>query len=363
MARRLKENIHSCLMGGAIGDALGAAVEFMSLPEIRSSFGKNGLQDYAPAYGSIGAITDDTQMTLFTLEGILRARLRFLGRGLCHIPAVVYHAYIRWLITQQCIDPELLDETINSGWLIQQDELHSRHTPGNSCISSLQQYPGMGTMDEPINNSKGCGGVMRIAPIGFFVADPFQTGCEIAALTHGHPSGYLSAGFLAEVIHLLDSDHSISDAIQAARNRLKQFSRHQEVLQAVDHAIRLAENNEASPENVAKLGEGWVAEEALAISLYCTMVAQDFRHGVLLAVNHSGDSDSTGAITGNLLGMIYGIDGIPAEWIAHLEVRNMIEEMVEDAVVAQSLGSEGWVEETDAEIEARRRLLTKYPPN
>ena len=204
---------------------------------------------------------------------------------------------------------------------------------------------------------------MRIAPAGFFVDDPFQTGCEIAALTHGHPSGYLSAGFLAEVIHKVNSDHTINDAIQAARDRLKQFPEHEEVLKAVENAIRLAKNSDPSPENVAKLGEGWVAEEALAISLYCTMVAQDFRHGVLLAVNHSGDSDSTGAITGNLLGMIHGIDGIPAEWIARLEVRCIIEEMVKDAVLVQSLGSEGWVEESDAEKEVRSKFLKKYPPN
>ena len=78
-----------------MGDALGAPVEFMSLAEIRGRFGPDGIQDYSPAYGRIGAITDDTQMTLFTAEGIIRAHNRALNKGICHPPSVVYYAYLR----------------------------------------------------------------------------------------------------------------------------------------------------------------------------------------------------------------------------------------------------------------------------
>jgi ADP-ribosylglycohydrolase len=86
-----------------------------------------------------------------------------------------------------------------------------------------------------------------------------------------------------------------------------------------------------SPEVIERMGGGWVGEEALAISLYCALVSQDdFARGVLLAVNHSGDSDSTGAITGNLLGLTLGVDAIPEKWLAELELREEIEAVAGD---------------------------------
>ena len=71
----LKERVEGCLLAGACGDALGAPVEFMRLPEIQHTYGRRRIQDFEPVYGRTGAITDDTQMTLFTLEGLLRAHV------------------------------------------------------------------------------------------------------------------------------------------------------------------------------------------------------------------------------------------------------------------------------------------------
>lgn len=95
----LHQRISGCLLGGAVGDALGAPIEFISLGEIRRQFGVSGIRDYAPAYGRIGAITDDTQMTLFTAEGLLRAWVRHAGKGICNTVGVIHHAYLRWLLT------------------------------------------------------------------------------------------------------------------------------------------------------------------------------------------------------------------------------------------------------------------------
>ncbi len=62
MNRRSIENFKACLLGGAIGDALGAPIEFISIDQIRSTFGHEGLTDYSEAYGRIGAFTDDTPL-------------------------------------------------------------------------------------------------------------------------------------------------------------------------------------------------------------------------------------------------------------------------------------------------------------
>ena len=102
----ISERYRGTLLGGAVGDALGAPVEFMRRSEIVAQFGDGGIADYAPAYGRLGAITDDTQMTLFTAEGALRAYVRWSLRGLCHPPSVIHYAYLRWLHTQGVAVPK-----------------------------------------------------------------------------------------------------------------------------------------------------------------------------------------------------------------------------------------------------------------
>ena len=75
-------------------------------------------------------------------------------------------------------------------------------------------------------------------------------------------------------------------------------------------------------EAIALLGEGWIAEEAVAIALYCAMSARDFEHGVRMAVNIDGDSDSTGAMTGNLVQPLSGmLTALRNFAVGHLRLR------------------------------------------
>ena len=321
-----------CLAGGAVGDALGAPVEFMSTGRIRQKYGNAGITDYDHAYGRIGAVTDDTQMTLFAVEGLLRARA---GGGLYERDCVLvqgYNACKRWLRTQRehAGSGRVLGE---ESFLMAFSELFSQRAPGNSCLSALEA-PGMGTVNAPVNNSKGCGGVMRMAPVGLMVKDPeeaFQTGTHLAALTHGHPTGYLSAGFLASMIGNIQNGAGIFDAVQAGIEILKKYPEYGETLVAVEKAVALAQHARPSPEMIERMGGGWVAEEALAISIYCSLAYEgDFSAGVLAAVNHDGDSDSTGAITGNILGCRLGASVIPPTWIDRLELNALILSMAVD---------------------------------
>lgn len=323
-AMPLLDRFTGCLLGGAVGDALGAPVEFMRLDSIRQRFGSAGIRDYAPAYGRLGAITDDTQMTLFTAEGLIQAHDRGRQRGIWHPPTMVYHAYLRWLETQDGQAPYPTPEA-RQGSLLDIPALHERRGPGNTCLSALRSGR-MGIIEQPINNSKGCGGVMRVAPAGLIrVEDHFWLGCELAAITHGHPSGYLAAGFLAGLVAAIVAGATLPEAISAIRATLQTYPGHEECLQAVDAARDLAHAALPTPESVERLGAGWVAEEALAIALFCALVAGSFEEGVITAVNHSGDSDSTGAITGNILGAMLGKGAIPARWLEPLELRDEIE--------------------------------------
>ena len=201
--RSVRKRFLGCLLGGAVGDALGAPVEFMKRSEILQRFGPNGIGAYAPAHGGLGRITDDTQMTLFTAEGLLRGWVRGAFSGITTYSGVTSHAYLRWLQTQGVEPAFEINPSGETGWLSENRELHSRRAPGNTCVSALK---GMQSFGEPArNDSKGCGGVMRVAPVGLFMSrlgaevlpeDAFRLGQEIAALTHGHPTGSLTAGVL-----------------------------------------------------------------------------------------------------------------------------------------------------------------------
>jgi ADP-ribosylglycohydrolase len=324
-ARRSLEHIRGCLLGGAVGDALGAPIEFDELAKIRSRFGPAGVRDYAPAYGRAGAFTDDTQMTLFTAEGLIRAQHDSHGRAI--VSAAVYEAYLRWLETQS---GEVAHTCSQRGWLIEQELLHARRAPGHTCLAALRSGR-MGTPEAPLNDSKGCGGVMRIAPAGLIGApDPFELGCDLAAITHGHPTGYLAAGFLAQLLAEIASGASLQAAVTGAEAVLERAPSHEETLAAVKSATALAHTANGTPEEVESLGGGWIAEEAVAIGLFAALVAKDFEHGVLLAVNHGGDSDSTGSIAGNILGLLHGDAAIPGRWLGQLELDGLVCEVAHD---------------------------------
>ena len=135
-----------CIYGLAIGDALGAPVEFLSLDQIKRKYGQQGIREFDNWGGfPTGSYTDDTQMSLATAEGCIRAYQRWLSRGISHLPSVVHVRYMDWLKSQN--DP------------------YQRRAPGNTCLQALRSNK-MGTIEEKINNSKGCGGVMRTAPLG-----------------------------------------------------------------------------------------------------------------------------------------------------------------------------------------------------
>jgi ADP-ribosylglycohydrolase len=325
-----------CLLGGAIGDALGAGIEFDSWETISRCHGPRGVTEFVEAYGRRGAITDDTQMTMFTTEGLIRASVRQREKGICHAPSVVRHAYFRWLWTQGDRAPlgRAFDASEPDGWLAGITGLRSRRAPGNTCLSSLARG-GVGTIDAPLNDSKGCGAVMRAAPVGLIpmpLADRFKLSCDVAALTHGHPSGYLPAGYLAAVIGAIVDGARLEDAFQTADQILRTWDEHEETAAAVAAGRTLGGSGSPTPEQLAALGGGWTGDEALAIAVACVESDPTFETGVLAAVNHSGDSDSTGSIAGNILGAVRGVGPLPARWLAALELRAEIEQLARDLV-------------------------------
>lgn len=342
----LQDRIRGSLIGGAIGDALGYPVEFIySFGEIQKRYGERGItrldtrQHWLDDTEQVGkaVVSDDTQMTLFTANGLLNAKKQGISPkyGLCR-------AYIEWYLTQiGKKSPKYKD-----CWISDVPELNHRRAPGNTCMSSLDDiYRGK----DPMNNSKGCGGVMRVAPIPLYAAvqnrmsieEADLLAAEAAEITHQHPLGYISAALMSHVIYRLALD------IEPTRERLERYimegvatirkqyqTNHNDVermAELAERAIFLLDSGKTDLENIGHLGEGWTGEEALAIALFCALKHFDcFENAMIAAVNHGGDSDSTGAVTGNILGAAIGYEAIPQYYKDDLELHNLILHMADD---------------------------------
>jgi ADP-ribosylglycohydrolase len=350
--------VRGCLIAGAIGDALGANTENLPMEVVYERCGPDGVTDLPEN----PAITDDTQMTLFTFEAMIRAHVSMRRNGTPDVVDVLQNAYQRWLHTQKTPWEKArgvastLDEP--DGWLITHQDLFRMRAPGLTCTSALQEFARTGvlsTMEEPVNNSKGCGGVMRVAPIAWYANDSehtFALACAAAALTHGHPSGYLSAGVFAVLIREALQGKSVLEGLDVAMKPLVRAQGHEEVVACIEHAIELAALGDPGVARVEELGRGGVGETALAIALYSALVTDDPNEALLISVNHGGDSDSTASMCGNLVGALHGIDKIRPDWVERVQFRDVVDQMVED-----------WETETGANPPTAREWFTRYPPS
>jgi len=315
--------LHASLLGGAIGDSLGADIEFLSLAEIRRRF-PDGISKLPPHMGLHGAITDDTQMTLFTAEGIIRAQIRGVLKGVSHAPSIIHNALLRWYKTQGGKPAVQTDEV----GLIEDPRLWVRRAPGNTCLSSLGASAHFG--DVARNNSKGCGTIMRVAPIALmYPRDQVRRmAIDTSALTHGHVTGQLAAAAWAEML----ADVAAGNELAACAARTAEIYARLEGGEETARAIRVAlvAPRDGAAETVESLGGGWTAEEALSIALYACLVGKSFEESLAIAVTHGGDSDSTGAIAGNMLGLLDPAAVLRHRWAEIVEGGDIISRLVSD---------------------------------
>lgn len=347
----LQDRIRGCLIGGAAGDALGYPVEFISEREIDKRYGSGGIQEYELSrYRHEALISDDTQMTLFSAAAVAACITRANHRGIAADPRVYANfAYQGWLVTQEMSFDEARkaekDNQVDicAGFLMEQPELYARRAPGITCLSALHTRKRQreekiyvnSYVKDVINNSKGCGGVMRVAPVGMLNTDDMdlldREGAEFAAITHCHSLGYMPGAVLTHVVHrcLYRKGQTLREIVEEARDSVARLYAEDEhigtLVDIINLAIALSENDAPDLQNIHELGEGWIAEEALAIALYCCLrYPDDFSKCLVVSVNHKGDSDSTGAIAGNILGAWSGYEAMDNKWKQNLELSDVI---------------------------------------
>ncbi|WP_206750222.1 ADP-ribosylglycohydrolase family protein [Cryobacterium sp. TMT1-3] len=324
---RHRDRVRGCLVGGAIGDALGYPVEFWSAERILASVGAAGVLHYlALPNRSLGVVSDDTQMTLFTADALARDSTRASDP-----PATrnaLARAYLDWYDTQNGWENRPMREAATSA-LMSERWLYVRRAPGNTIMGALSQITDR-TLSVPDaqNDSKGCGTVMRSAPFGLVLRwspeTVFAAAASAAAITHGHPVAHVAAGALALLVRLLAAGGDLELSVLAARDYAASQEGYRLTLtsESLDQALRLSHTASPTLATVESLGAGWIAEEALGIAVYCALAfpaAHQVMEALTLAVTHSGDSDSTGAICGNILGALHGESALPSALVAGVE--------------------------------------------
>lgn len=357
MKNKQLDKIRGSLIGGAVGDALGYPVEFInSYMGIKERYGENGItrldtiQWWLPDEDKCNKalISDDTQMTLFTACGLLNAKAQ--GKAPKY---AICAAYLEWYYTQI----GWKSSRHRDCWISDVPALNNRRAPGNTCITALQNIL---RGKDPCNNSKGCGGIMRTAPVALYgavwrnkheceplegrisnIKDVEMLAADVAEITHQHPLGWLPSALEAHVIYrIMQNDNPKVDDFKAylseGYDMLLSFYPNEathiaELRALINKAIGLVDSPVSDVENIEAIGEGWVAEETLAIAIYCTVkYFNNFEKAMIASVNHKGDSDSTGTVTGNILGAVVGYDAIPKFFKTDLELHDVILHIADD---------------------------------
>ncbi|MFF0278236.1 MULTISPECIES: ADP-ribosylglycohydrolase family protein [unclassified Streptomyces] len=353
-----RARVRGCLLGGALGDALGAGVAGLTLAEILERHGPDGLGEPAPAFGRRGAVTAATQMALFTVDGLIRAQVR-RDTGAWHPPTDVHRAHLRWAATQRDWGPD--ERRKDNGFLAGEEWLYARRDPSRACLTGLGDEI-LGTLDKPKNpEAADSGALVRSAPFGLLVGWEPQLVCQLAVecavQTHGAPAAGLAAGAFAVVVHGLARGGSVEAAVERALGQLAERSGHEPVTEALGRALGAVREGAPDPERVAALGAAEDrAEGQLAAAVYCALVGEDVRHGLRLAVNHGGPSAVTGALTGALLGALHGETALPPAWLAELEGRATVLEIADDFAMEMTQGAA-----LHGPVESSPGWLARYP--
>jgi ADP-ribosylglycohydrolase len=318
---------------GAVGDAFGYVVEFDDVSEIARRCGGRH-RFHGPrhwTYGGLGhVVSDDTQMAMFTAQACAQA-LEHGGDIRLSLRSLAREGYLRWYETQTG------RRRPDASGLLAFQEMYARRAPGNTCLSALA-LGANGTTDDAINGSKGCGGVMRVAPVGFLqgVDDDaaWNMGCETAALTHGHPLGWASAGAMVILVRRIVAGLAPRDAVDDVTRYVSKRHGMEELASILRRSLTFAGRNSVSSAELEELGGGWVAEECLVIGLVAALMDADVGTMLEVAANHSGDSDSTALVAGHLIGAMRGRKSLEAdEYLAgrfrDLDVARPLDEVME----------------------------------
>ena len=308
MAQRVDEGrLRGCLLGLAVGDALGTTVEFQrpgTFTPVSDMVG-GGPFGLKP-----GQWTDDTSMALCLAESLVTCK----GFD----PADQMRRYVRW-------------------W--RQGHLSSTGTCfdiGNTVSDALAHFERTG---EPLSgstdpHSAGNGSLMRLAPVPMYFAHDPARAIELAAAssrtTHGAPAAVDACRYFAALLVGALRGASKDELLASRYTPVPGYWNDHPLVSKID-AIAAGSFKTRNPPDI--LGTGYVVQ-SLEAALWAFHRGSTFREGCLLAVNLGDDADTTAAIYGQIAGAHYGLSGIPKDWVETLAKRQTIEALLAKLVAA-----------------------------
>ncbi|NWF96501.1 MAG: ADP-ribosylglycohydrolase family protein [Candidatus Thorarchaeota archaeon] len=308
-----RDRYEGCLLGLAVGDALGGPTEFLSYEQIRIRWPPDGVTSFM-SFRDLppGSFTDDTEMSIAVARGLTRSQ----DLSSESILSSIAYEFVEWA-----------------------KKTRPARSPGLTCMQGVHQLAtGVHWSQSGDNDSKGCGSAMRSAPIGLAYPHALDAlrfyASKVSLMTHGSPvatAGSVATAYLvARSLDGIPVMNLLPDLVSFTMPISLEFAGH---VQKVIHLTMTSSVRQAHRE----LGDGWTAEEAVAGAAYAnTLHPQSFRDIVLEAANSGGDCDSKACIAGAIAGARLGVQAIPAEWREEVEGRDDLIVLAGELLLLQS---------------------------
>ena len=337
--REKQKAFRGAMLGLAVGDAMGSAIDRKTLEQICADYGPNGLLGYDLANG-YAEVSSYTQLAAFSANALLLGLTRRQVQNRS-IPLVRYVgvALREWSRSQQYSTPER-----NYCWLSSEPELKRRRCMDTRMLDALSRET-LGTPDEPVYRNDSPSALTEVIPAALLGSilemesdEVDLLAAQMVALTHGDPQTFISGAVLAHMICTLSKqpDIALDALLQDTVDAISlQFSRQYggcahiwELFQMAQ--IFAASDTVTSVDAMERLGCR-TAPEVLAGVLYCLLTCNgDFDAAMITAVNHSGRSAAVAAITGTILGLQSGEDTLPDFYMESLEPAELLRQIADD---------------------------------
>ena len=328
--------VRGCLLGLAVGDAMGYPIDKKSWSEICEDYGPNGLLGYDLVNGCAD-ITSYTQLAAFVCNGLLLGTTR---GNMDKLSKYIALSLREWAKSQQF--RATAEKTFC--WLAQVPEMRRRHCMDTRMLDALSREV-LGTPEAPVFRSATPGALTTAVAVGLLF-DPErmeysqvgELGAAAVAFTHGDPEAFLSGAVLAYSIAgiLQEPQRPLAQQFFHAAEAMEQqfgqkYSQAAGITALVDKAIALSKDAELTPLAAMAILGCTTAAECLAGAIYASVIhPANFDEGMIAAVNHSGRSAAVGAITGAILGTKLGAEALPEFYLESLEPIDVLSELAED---------------------------------
>ena len=338
-----RDTYRGCLLGLAIGDAMGYPADTKTWPQIQEEYGPYGLMGYDLRNG-YAEISSHTQIAAFSCNGLLLGLTRGQVYGKM-APFVRYAALAQqeWAAGQRRYD----QPSRNHCWVFRVPEMRQRHCTDTRMVETLNRGR-LGSLEDPVNKHDTPASLASAIAAGLFAdtgklkqAEADRLGAECVAVTHGHPLAFLPGAMTAHLISgcLRHPDRPlrllIKDALSALQEQfVREYPREVgQVTALTEQAMSLAEERLMRPVDAMERLKCDTGAEILAGALYAVLLCEeDFDNAMVIAVNHSGRSAAVSCLTGAILGARLGEQMLPEFYMDGLYIADALRDLADDLV-------------------------------